>query len=192
MTLAELITSVDWTEVKSAVLWNYPDVEKSIEAYRKVFIALRRMDAVASNMRLVVRRTFREGLDEEPFVEVVGRDGTLNRDLEDFECLGKSLDSEYANSEADFAVTLEPWEHWLGMELDPATLESYTKPVVAAHCIWEMTFHGFEQSQIQEAREELRRRVDELNAMTEEERKEKLIPMEQLRRDVEEWTEGSG
>lgn len=103
-----------------------------------------------------------------------------------FPLFGKPLDSEYANSETDFALSLEPWEHWLGMEVDPATLEGYTKPEVAAHCIWEMTFHGLEQSQIQETREELRRRVDELNAMTEEERKEKLIPMEQLMRNLDE------
>jgi hypothetical protein len=43
-----------------------------------------------------------------------------------------------------------------------------------------MTFVGFDETEIDAQRMELKRRVDELDAMTEEEKKEKLIPMEQV------------
>ncbi len=56
---------------------------------------------------------------------------------------------------------------------------------IATHCLWEMTYHGFEPSQIRAERDELKRRIDDLEAMTEEERKERLIPWEQVRKELE-------
>jgi hypothetical protein len=43
-----------------------------------------------------------------------------------------------------------------------------------------MTFHGFEQWQVKEVMEQINRRADELAAMTEEDRKRNLIPMEEV------------
>jgi len=185
MKLSDLLASVTWADVKASLLWNYPGAEDSIEDYRRAFASLRKRDAVATEMRLLLRQTFREGLDEKPFIEVTGRDGTRNRDLEDFPHLGQSADSEYAKAETDFSLALEPWERWLGMDIDPETLSTYTASQIAAHCLWEMTFYGFEPSRIQTERDELRRRIDELEAMTEEERNERLIPWEQVRKELE-------
>lgn len=185
MKLSELLTSVSWADAKASLLWNYPGIEEAIESYRRAFSFLRNLNAVASPMRLILRKTFREGLDEKPFIEVTGRDGTRNRDLEDFQYFGQSADSEYANTETDFSIAFEPWEQWLSMDIDPQTLQAYTASQIAAHCLWEMTFHGFEPSQIQAERDELRRRIDEVEAMTEEEKKERLIPWEQVRKELE-------
>lgn len=43
-----------------------------------------------------------------------------------------------------------------------------------------MTCFGFDESAVGAQRQELKRRVDEINAMTEEEKKERLIPIEQV------------
>lgn len=48
-----------------------------------------------------------------------------------------------------------------------------------------MTFHGFEQITVQEELAELKRRVDEIDGMTEEERERCLIPADELRRNLE-------
>ncbi len=159
-------------------------MEKSIEDYRRVFVSLQRLKPAASTMRLVVHKTFREELDDAPFDQVSGRNGTRNRDLEDFRYSNHSADSEHANAETNFSLAFESWEQWLGMEIDLETLQAYAAPQVVAHCLWEMTFHGLEQSQIQAERDELRRRVAELDAMTEEERKQRLIPWEQVKKDL--------
>jgi hypothetical protein len=111
---------------------------------------------------------------------VVGRNGTLNRDLEDFRYLGTTADSTYALSEAEYAIELEPWSAWLGMKIDPDTLAKYSESEIVAHCLWEMTCFGFEETAIGAQRDELQRRVDEIDAMTEEERKEKLIPADEV------------
>lgn len=68
------------------------------------------------------------------------------------------------------------------MEIDPETLQTYTAPQIVAHCLWEMAFHGFEQAQIRAERDEIKRRFTELDAMTEEELKERTIPWERIKR----------
>ena len=119
----------------------------------------------ANPTRLCIRPTLRPGLDDQPFPEVLGRNGTLNRDLDDFRHLGEAEDSTYALSEAEFALDFEPWNEWLGMEIEADTLEKYLASEIAAHCLQEMTFFGFDEDDIGAERAELDRRVDELNAM---------------------------
>lgn len=180
MLLSHLISAADWSDVERSLLKHYPDAEESREGYLETFLHLRHLHPVATTMRICLRTTFRPSLDDEPFLEVVGRNGTLNRDLEDFSYLGKAEDSTSALSEAEFAIELEPWSEWLGMEIDPDTLAKYSESEIVAHCLWEMTCFGFDEAAIYAQRDELHERADEIEAMTEEERKEKLIPVDEV------------
>lgn len=184
MTLSDLIATIRWADVKAALIWGYPDAEASIDDYRRVFESLRKLDPIPSNMRIIVRKTLPEGPEGAPVYEVSGRDGSLNRDQRDFPSLGPSADSAYANAETDFSLSLESWERWLGMAIDPATLAVYAPAQIVAHCVWEMTFYGLEPSQIEEVREEIKRRAEELDSMSEEERKARCIPWEQVRKEL--------
>lgn len=185
MNLKELVCRTNWCDVKSSLIKAYPDAERSIEGYESVFSSLSTLIPQKTNMRIFIERVPREGIDEQPFVDVSGKDGTLNKNLSDFQHLGKPQDSEYANSEASFALEMVPWEEWLDMEIDSASQKDYSCSEILAHCLWEMTFFGFNQITIRNQKEELDRRVEELNNMTEEEKKEKLIPMEQVLDEIE-------
>lgn len=185
MKLAEVIEKASWAETKACLLWNYSDVEKSMAGYERVFRKLRKLQPTSTSMRIFIRKTFREGLDDEPFTEVVGKDGTLNKESEDFRYLNKSEDSEYANSEVEYTLEFHPWEEWLGMEIDSATHQKYAYPEILANCLWEMTFMGCDQDTIREEKQELERRADELKNMTEEERKENLIPLQEMMKRLE-------
>jgi hypothetical protein len=180
MHLSYLISVTEWPDVERALAHYYPDACDLTEDYRDTFFHLQRLEPIATTMCLSVRTTFRPGIDEEPFLEVVGRNGTLNRDLEDFKYIGKAEDSSYALSEAEFALEFERWAEWLGMEIDAETLAKYSPPDIVAHCLWEMTSCGFDETAIEAQRAEIQSSVDELDAMTEEERKEKLIPLDQV------------
>jgi hypothetical protein len=157
MTFAELLKSVEWPEFKACLLWSYPYEKDSVDRYKFVLARLRGLSPVDSEMRIVITETFTEGVDDKPHSDVVGRE---------------------PYSAIDYSISLEPWERWLGMQIDPATLTEYTAAQIAVHCLWDMTFHGFDESQIQETRADLMRQVDEIDAMTEEERKRRLIPMD--------------
>src|ERR671925_349177 len=112
MNLSQLIAITEWADVQRALLSQYPDAQESLDGYRDSFFLLRGLTPVTNPMRLSIRSTFRPGLDDEPFPEVVGRNGTLNRDQEDFKHQGKTMDSTYALSETEFALELEPWNEW--------------------------------------------------------------------------------
>jgi hypothetical protein len=185
MRFKELIDSLTWSEIKIQLLLEYPDSEESVEAYHEVFNTLNGLKEKETEMRIIVRETFRQEIDDAPFTGVIGRDGTLNKELPDFEHFKDKADSEYANSEVDYAIAMTPWEEWMGMEIDPGTMSHYTGSQIVAHCLWEMTFHGFTQDSVQERKDELQRRIDELEAMTEEEKKEKLIPWEEVKKKLE-------
>lgn len=180
MTFSELLESVTWAETKAALLWSYPDAVESLEGHRRAMAKLRTLAPVESNMRIILKEARKESLDDQRTIEVVGRNGQLNRDQADFTHLSYSVDSDYATSETDFCLSFEPWEHWLGMRIDAGTLSRFTPPQIAAHCLWDMTFHGFEQWQVKEVMEEINLRSDEVAAMTEDERKRNLIPIEEV------------
>ncbi len=181
MKLSELIGAVGWAEVRASLLWSHPDIEQPIEDYRRVFASLQGLKPVPSNMRLVFRKTFRRG---QTFTDVYRRDSTRNRDLEDFKHAAHSTDPGYADRETDFALGFVPWEQWLGMDVDPQALRDYTPPQVVAHCLWEMTLYGIEQSQIRAERDEVRRRIQKYDAMSEEELRKHCIPWEQVKKDL--------
>jgi hypothetical protein len=118
---------------------------------------------------------FRPEIDETPYFDVAGRDGTLNRELEDFQHLKDSSDDEYADVEVDYSLSFHPWTSWLGMLIGSETLREFSPSNIVAHCLWEMTFHGFEKHEVQDALAELRERADEIDAMTEAEREKFLV-----------------
>jgi hypothetical protein len=55
------------------------------------------------------------------------------------------------------------------MPIDSETLEEFAPPAIVAHCLWDMTFHGFTQEKIEAFELELEQECDRLDAMTDEE-----------------------
>ena len=72
MNFAELLRSVTWSDVKAALFWSYPDVAELLEDYRLVLAKLKQLQPVASSVRIIVKKTYRPGFDEGPFIEVIG------------------------------------------------------------------------------------------------------------------------
>jgi len=180
MIIAELIASTSWAEVKAALLWLFPDEERHLSDYRKVFWELRRMKPKPDPMRIAIERRPIPGFDEAPVPEVIGRNGTLNRELDEFEHMGKHATPEYGAEETVWSLSLQPWRSWLGMTVESATLMDYSPAQTVAYCLSDMTFHGFSEAENREVSEELQRRVAEIDAMSDEERAEKLIPVEKV------------
>ena len=184
MTFAELIAGTSWAEVKAALLWLSTDERRHLSDYRRVFWELRRMKAESEPMRIAIERRPIPGYDEDPVPEVIGRNGTLNRELCDFKHLGMRATPEYGAEETVWSLSLQSWRSWLGMTFEPATLTEYSPAQVIAYCLSDMTFHGFSEAENREVSEELQRRVAELDAMSEEDRAEKLIPAEKVFADL--------
>ncbi len=186
MKLKELIDKNEWITVKKSLLEVYPDDEVNPKEYEDVYKTLSSMTPRETDMRICIEESFDEEYDDEPDISVFGKDGALNREIKNFKYLSKSGDREYANSEACYALDLVPWNIWIGMEIDPLPLEKYSETEIIAHCLWEMTFTGFDQDEIREQADEMCARAMELDSMSEEE-KERLILVDEAMREFVKW-----
>ena len=175
MKFKKLIEKYPWDEVWATFLKLYPDQEKIREGYKQVFSELCTIKPKATKMRIVVEEVPAER-NQEAYVDVSGKNGTLKKanHSEHFK------DEGIGNQEESFAIEYTPWEEWLGMGIDQVSSENFSEVEIIAHCLWEMTFAGFDQPSIKEKINELKRIAEEIDNMTEEERKEKLIPMEEI------------
>ena len=82
-----------------------------------------------------------------------------------------------------YAYEYSPWDEILGYEVDPYNLMMVGSIPLAADVLWEMTFFGFEESQVDAEREELRRRADELDEilkLPKEEQEKHFTPAEKV------------
>ena len=183
MKLKDLILVADWNDVKSSLLQAYPRSKESIRKFQSVFETLLSLKPRETNMGLYFKEIIPEGTDEEPYVEVFGKDGTLNSNLPDLRRFRETASPEFANSETSFALELVPWDEWLGMELSPSTIQVYSCSEIIAHCLWEMTFFGFDQATIEKEKKEIDRRVMDLENMSEEEKKREFLPLEKVIRE---------
>lgn len=185
MKFKELLSKTEWEDIEKILFEKYPDVSDCIDGYKKVFISLLELIPSQTYFRICIKNVFDKDFDDKPYVAVYGKDGILNKELPDFKLMNEEQESLFANSEVEYAIEFVAWEEWLGMEMDKETLQNYSISEIAAHCLWEMTFSGYDQAAICEQRNELNRIAKEIGDMSDEERKERLIPWEKIQEDLE-------
>ncbi len=52
-----------------------------------------------------------------------------------------------------YCLTLTRWNEWLGMDVDPLTLETFNREQILSNCLYEMTYYGFTEEEIDQTRE---------------------------------------
>ncbi len=132
MILQTLFQRHTWDDVLPVLINLYPDQKRNSEKYEKVWKQLQTLfPEPASKMTLVFQNKYDE-IEQESYTDVF--------------C--KKENQKYA---FDFC----PWEELLGMGISEHTLETYSGIEILAHCLWEMTWHGFDQESIQERENEM-------------------------------------
>lgn len=166
MKLFDLIKSHKWLSIELTFLNLYSDEEKSIDGYREVFEKLQMIPPVDNEM-LIVLKTVVDNFDPlEPFTYV--------------DVSARKTTEEMDSMENNYAIEFEKWEKWLGMEIADETLENFNELEIIAHCLFEMTFCGFEEEEIQEQFKEIEKSAEDFKNLTEEERAEQTISLEEL------------
>ncbi|MBE0637021.1 MAG: hypothetical protein IH598_00700 [Bacteroidales bacterium] len=149
MTLKQLICSNQWDEVKDQLLKYYPDVIDAIQTYEELFYQLHFWKEYESDWKIFFeKREKNDFVDVKGKVEVISEDGTP--------------ETRYTIME------FTRWAVWLGCEIDPDTLKDYSEPQIIAHCMWEMTFMGWDEEEIGSKMDEL---AAILNTMSAEDQK---------------------
>ena len=70
------------------------------------------------------------------------------------------------------------------MEIDPRSLEDFSRFEIITHCLFEMTFMGYEEEEIQAELKKINDSVEEIKNMTDEEKKEKLISWKEMKKEL--------
>ena len=143
MKFKELLSKYRWDDIQTALVRLYPDQAESLEGCKQVFETLQTTRPVETKMRISIENVLDEYTGEY-YAVVSGKDGTLKKDSnpEIFK------DDEVGNQEVTYGIEFTDWAEWLGMEIDPETLSSYSEVDIIGHCLWEMTFFGYSQQAI--------------------------------------------
>lgn len=166
MQLIDLIQSNAWLSVQMALLQEYPKVKEDIEAYEKVFNLLQVMPPKTSKLTIELNLQT-DDFDQSSYVDVAGyyTDPVERTD-------------PFTNS---LAIEFVPWNEWLGMTLDPETLNNFTELQIIAHCLHEMTFAGFEEQEIQEQLDHVKGIKEEYESLSPEEKEKQTTSLEELK-----------
>lgn len=132
MKLVDIIFKYDWDLLYKYFNKYYP-FEK-IEHYKDFLESLKKLTPIESEFKISINHIiedhmFSEGIDD--WYSVHGISKNTNSEIE------------------TYALEYSTFEEWLGMEIDEDTLNRYPKPFIIIHCLWEMTFCGFTNEQIQ-------------------------------------------
>jgi hypothetical protein len=165
MKFKEIINKTDWNDIK-LVLYEYyykksEDCDILYE-YEKVFNELKILkEENCQNMRLYIEK-YKDFDSKDDSIQVIGRNGELNKESEDFKFFKDNVDEKFANSEITYALEMIRWEKWLDMKVPFEVFSNFSMPEIVAHSLFEMTFIGFSQDQIQDELNELIKRVEEI------------------------------
>jgi hypothetical protein len=152
MTFKELIESNTWPPISTLFLEIYPEAEKNIDGYKKVFEKLTQMDSENTDMSIIITKE-RDDTDGEEYVEVSG------------------LYNNPKNEEEHYSQGLEftPCCKWLGMSISKESLTIFSKEEIIIYCLYEMTYVGFSEEDILMAINSVKNRRINRKSMTEEE-----------------------
>jgi hypothetical protein len=170
MRFGEIIKSNNWLSVEMVLLKLYPDEKENISGYEEVFNKLRVLRPKESDISILVSWE-KDDFDQTDYVNVSGYYNNPDKNTD-----------ELTNS---LAIEFTPWSDWLGMDVDPNTLKTFNELEIISHCLYEMTFVGFEEEEIQAEMDRINDIVEEIKNMTEEEKKEKLTSWDDLKKEWE-------
>jgi hypothetical protein len=168
MTFKKLIQSNSWLSIETILLELYPDEEKNISGYQDVFEKLLYMNAEDSAIEIVVAQQ-KDDFDGEEYVDVSGNYKHPKNEEEKF----------------SQAIEFTAWSKWLGMDISEESLLHFSELEIISHCLYEMTFVGFEEEEIQEEFNTIENSIEDYKNMTNEEKDANTTSLEDLLKDFE-------
>lgn len=176
MKLNELIQNNNWLSIELTLLQLYPDQEENIEEYKKVYSSLKDMKPVSSEFSIVIDLVRYDEEPEDAYTEyTIDVAGILSDDID-----------EKTGIFARYAIETEFWNIWLGMTITKETIEGFTELEIIAHCLYEMTFLGYTEAEIQKEANEFNKIIEDFNALSEEEKEWRLSSLEDWHNGYEE------
>lgn len=167
MKFGDFIKDSSWLSVEIVFSRVYPDQVAFLEDYKTVFNMLKILKQKDSSISIIITNVIDE-FDNEEYVSVSGYDNLKVTGSKD--PLTESL-----------ALEFTPWPEWLGMNIDQESINLFSSYEIICHCLHEMTFMGFNQKEIDDECQKIKKSVDEFKHMTKEEKERSTITLEELK-----------
>ncbi len=140
MILHTLLTQFTDQEILRRLLILYPDEKKSKKGYYSALQVLRLLRPTMSSMNIIVETIPKDEWGD-AYISVVGK---KNRDL------------------TCWALDYEDWEVWMGYTIHPISMKHFSLLDIMCHCLWELTWQGFDQKSIKKRRDEISERLEDV------------------------------
>ena len=168
MKLGDLIEDSSWLSVEIVFSRIYPDQVSFFEDYKTIFNELKVLKPKDSSISIIIRNIIDE-FDNEEYVSVSGYYSlkvTKSKKL-----ITESLALEFTH-----------WSEWLGMSIDQESIRSFSSYEIICHCLHEMTFMGFNQKEIDDEWQKIKKAADDFKHMTKEEKERNSMTFEELKK----------
>lgn len=130
MTLKELVQNHTWQNVFAKFLEIYPEAKENMKGYELVFERLKKMQPEENDFAIIITK---ETDEDDDYFEVSG----LHKHP-------KTKEETYPQG-----IEFTPWRQWLGMDIYQDSLDNFSEQEIVVHCLYEMTFVGFSEDEIQ-------------------------------------------
>ena len=174
MNLYDLVKSYNWLSVELTLLKLYPDQDKMLDEYRNVYEKLKLTEPTDYNEIEIVLTEYDNDpnfeSEKETYVDVSGQKKIPNPN----------------DITSGYAIEFLEWDKWLGMDLAKETTKNFSDLEIIAHCLYEMTFIDYDVEAIQEQFKTLNDNLEEYKKLTEEEKEQKTISLDELKKRLDE------
>ena len=162
MKLSDLIHQNNWLSIEMTFRKLFQSNEDDINAHKEAFGKLLLLPVESSDIQIEIRHIKD---DEEEYFEVCG--------------IEKIKDNGEEKTE-NLAIEFTPWSEWLGMQISKVTEKNYNELEIISHCLYEMTYAGFTEEEIQNEFSKFKSTVEEYENMTEDEKNKNTISLDEL------------
>jgi hypothetical protein len=168
MTVAELFRSVSWPSVRNAFARLYPPDEdlcltdcKLCPELEDVFTDVKEKTCAPNENGMTVHVRFVPASEfSEEYYDVSGK---------------------LPNDDTFYGLDFSSFSQWASYLVAEEALASLPPEEIAAHILWEMTFHGFSDTEIEEERKKIEKAFEDI-----ESGKAELIPLEEVLKELNE------
>lgn len=149
-TFQEIINKTNWQDVRASIEKLYPDDVDDMNRFEDVYNILKTLQPSVNKDKVYIIIEF---IDE----KLIDTDNKTEANIvKNWNVSGKIMDDE-----THYAIEFCRWENWLGYYISKELLLSMDSVDIVAHCLWEMTWCGFTQREIQDKVNYLENLADE-------------------------------
>ena len=142
MILKDLVKEIPFEEMKERFTILYPGYMKSIKGYKSVYKLLLKKRPTKSTTIIDI-----EWIDNK---DADGGGGYWD------------VHGKEPNDDTKWALDLSSFSKWLGFTIGPEVPLRKDKATLLCHILWEMTFHGFSDKEIQKLTRSLKKSMKEI------------------------------